>query len=79
MTEEEKSRIPFPSAKKKAFYEKYNHLTDSEVQKELLYYNQLKINKLERIRSNTSTLVWCLIVLPIILGFLLFVTGAMAL
>jgi len=78
MTEEKLDRIPYPSAMKKAFYEKHHHLTDSEVQKELLYYTELKLDKLERIRRNTSMLITWLILFPIVLGVVLFITGAMS-
>ncbi len=78
MTEEDFNRLPYPSAKKKQFYKMNGHLSDSEVLKELLYYNSLQLDKMERTRSNTSTLVWWLIALPIILGVLIFFMGASA-
>jgi len=78
MTEEKLDRIPYPSTMKAAFYEKHHHLTDSEVQKELLYYTQLKLEKLERIRRNTSMIITWLIVLPVVLGVVLFIAGAMS-
>ena len=56
--------------KRKRFNEKYNEFTESEIQKELLFAQQLTIDKLEKIRANTSNLVWFLIVIPIILGIL---------
>jgi len=54
------------SPDRKIFNEKYKDLTESEIQKELLFTQRLSIEKLERIRTNTSTLVWFLIVIPII-------------
>ncbi|MDX8552936.1 hypothetical protein MK851_04760 [Tenacibaculum sp. 1B UA] len=56
--------------KKKRFNEKYNDFSDSEIQRELLFAQQLTIDKLEKIRTNTSNLVWFLIVIPIIFGIL---------
>ena len=57
--------------KRKRFNEKYNELGESEIQKELLFAQQLIIEKLERVRANTSTLVWFIIIIPVIFGFLL--------
>jgi predicted nucleic acid-binding Zn ribbon protein len=75
MTNEELNRIPQPSAKKKKFYANFGHLTDSEVLKEILFAQQIQINRLERTRANTSTLVWFLIALPIIFFVLMFFLG----
>lgn len=58
------------SPKRHRFNEKYNEFTESEIQKELLFVQQFTIDKLEKIRVNTSNLVWFLIVIPIILGIL---------
>lgn len=58
------------SPKRTRFNEKYNKFTESEIQKELLFAQQFTIDKLEKIRVNTSNLVWFLIVIPIILGIL---------
>lgn len=48
------------------FNEKYEGLNEKDLLKEILYSQKLNRNKLERIRSNASTLVWFLIVIPII-------------
>ena len=56
--------------KRYEFNEKYYDFTKSEIQKELLFTQQLTIEKLEKIRANTSILVWFLIVIPIIFGIL---------
>jgi ABC-type nickel/cobalt efflux system permease component RcnA len=66
MKKEEQKLTP----KRNRFNEKYNEFTESEIQKELLFAQQLTIDKLEKIRTNTSNLVWFLIVIPIILGIL---------
>ena len=57
--------------KRKQFNEKYKYLTKSEVQKELLFAQQLTIDKLEKIRTNTSNIVWWLIAIPIIVAVIL--------
>ena len=56
--------------KRKRFNEKYNEFNENEIQKELLFTQQLTIEKLEKIRTNTSNLVWFLIIIPIIFGVL---------
>lgn len=57
---------------KESFNEEYGNLSESEIQKEILF-NQLLINKkIEKIRINTSNLVWYLIVFPLIIGALIF-------
>ena len=66
MKKEEQKLTP----RRKRFNEKYNDLSESELQKELLFTQQLTIEKLEKIRKNTSNLVWFLIVIPIIFGAL---------
>ena len=53
------------------FDSKYGNLNESEIQKELLFAQQLTIEKLEAIRSNTSTLIIFLIVIPIVLAVIL--------
>jgi len=55
---------------RKVFNDKYGELSESEIQKELLFSQRITIEKLEKIRINTSNLVWFLIVIPIILGIL---------
>ena len=57
------------------FDSRYSDLNDSETLKELLFAQQLTIEKLERIRSNTSTLIIFLIVIPIILAVILVIGG----
>lgn len=50
----------------------YENLSESEIQREILF-NQLLMNKkLEKIRNNTSNLVWFLIVFPLIIGVIIF-------
>ncbi|SDB33536.1 hypothetical protein SAMN03097699_0767 [Flavobacteriaceae bacterium MAR_2010_188] len=57
------------------FIKRYSDLTEDEKFTELLYAQQMKINKLERIRRNTSLLVWWLIALPILFVLFFFVLG----
>ena len=65
-----------PMTKKRIkFLETYGDLDDSETLKELLYANGLQVEKLEKIRSNTSMLVWWLVAIPIIFVILAFVFG----
>jgi len=56
-----------PMTKKRIkFLETYSDLDDSETLKELLFANTLQVEKLEKIRSNTSMLVWWLVAIPIL-------------
>ncbi len=66
MKESEKKLTP----KRQRFNEKYSQLSENEIQKELLFAQQLSIDKLEKIRTNTSNLVWFLIVIPIVFGII---------
>lgn len=68
MEEQNLNRIPnLKGGKyKEKFYKDHGHLTDSEILKEILYIQKTQAGKLERIRSNTSTMVWWLIAIPII-------------
>jgi len=55
------------SGKRKLFNERFDELSDSDIQKEILFAKYLNIDKLERIRVNTSVLIWFLIIIPIII------------
>lgn len=56
------------SKKQNNFEASRAHLSDREIQMELLYVNWLIENKTERTRSNTSKLVW-FVVIGILLSF----------
>ena len=56
------------SAKKVKFLGEHFNMTDSEILKEILFAQQSQIVKLEKIRGNTSMLVWWLVAIPIIVG-----------
>lgn len=46
-------------------------LNESEIQKEILFAQLLTNDKLEKVRSNTSKIVWWIIVIPIIIAVIL--------
>jgi len=54
------------SPRRKWFDDYFKDFTESEIQKEILFAQQLTIDKLEKVRSNTSKIVWWIIVIPII-------------
>ena len=56
------------SKKREKFNEKYKDFSDTELLKEFIYNQELTYAVLDRIRANTSNLVWFLIVIPIIVG-----------
>ena len=62
-----KSQEKIISGKRKLFNERFDELNDSEIQKEILFAKYLNIDKLQRIRVNTSVLIWFLIIIPIII------------
>ena len=62
-----KSQEKTISVKRKIFNERFDDLNDSDIQKEILFAKYLNIDKLERIRVNTSVLIWFLIIIPIII------------
>jgi hypothetical protein len=69
---------PEMTPKRIKFIETYNKWDDSNILKEILFAQQLqldKLNKLENIRSNTSILAWWLVAIPIILFILALVFG----
>ena len=59
------------TAERIKFMDNYGELDDSNTLKEILFANQLQFEKLEKIRSNTSKLVWWLVVVPIIIIILI--------
>jgi hypothetical protein len=62
--EEKKKESP----KRKWFNEYWGDLNESEIQKEILFAQFLTNEKLEKVRSNTSKIVWWIIVIPIIVA-----------
>lgn len=58
------------SQTRKAFNDKYSELNDLEISKEILFAQQIQIDKLDKIRSNTSILVWWLVALPVLFGII---------
>ncbi len=62
----EKDKIPMTEERIK-FLDTYGDLKkDNKILKEILFVQNLQLDKLEKIRSNTSKLVWWLVVIPII-------------
>ena len=62
--EEKKKESP----KRKWYNEYWGDLNESEIQKEILFAQLLTNDKLEKVRSNTSKIVWWIIVIPIIVA-----------
>ncbi|MCB0802446.1 MAG: hypothetical protein KDB74_05050 [Flavobacteriales bacterium] len=57
---------------RKEFNQKYDDFDEVQILKEILYAQTLQVDKLERLRANSSKLVWWLVAIPII-SFVLFV------
>ena len=66
--ENEKTNI---SADRKKFNEQFGNLMEREILLEMLFTQNQINDKLERVRSNTSKMVWWLIVIPIIAGMII--------
>jgi hypothetical protein len=49
---------------KEKFNERYQSSTDSELLKEILFFQSQILDKGERTRQNTNTLVWCFFGIP---------------
>ena len=69
-------KIPMTNKRMK-FLETYNDLDNSQTLKELLFAHTLQIEKLEKIRSNTSVLVWWLVAIPILLFVIILFFGGL--
>ena len=63
------------SRNQRYFEEQRKECSDRELQMELLYAQQILIEKMDKVRGNTNTLVWWLIVLPFIFGLILKMLG----
>ena len=53
------------SEKRVRFNDKYKDFSDTELLKEYIYNQELTYSLLERIRGNTSKIIWFLIVIPL--------------
>ena len=62
---------PKITPRRKIFNDRYGKLTDEETLKELLYMQQLTVDKLESIRKNTYILVLVFVIIPAVAGGLL--------
>ena len=68
------------SPKREWFNDYFKDFTESEIQKEILFAQLLTNDKLEiieKVRSNTSKIVWWIIVIPIIAAVIVFVISLM--
>lgn len=63
------------SKREKNFEAQRRNCSDREIQLELLYSQKLLIEKMDKVRGNTNTLIWWLIVLPFIFGLILMMLG----
>lgn len=63
------------SERRAKFNDKYNDFDEVGILKEILFAQALQIDKLEKLRSNTSTLVWWLVAIPIICFILILFFG----
>lgn len=59
------------SKRQKYFEEQRRDWSDREIQLEMLFSQQLLIEKMEKVRGNTNTMIWWLIVIPIVIALLL--------
>lgn len=57
--------------KREEFTKAYEDFSKTDISKEIVFIQSLQLEKLEKIRSNTSKLVWWLVAIPV-LGFLVY-------
>ena len=70
---------PVKKTRRQEYFEKQRiQWSDRDIQLEILYAQQIQIDKLEKIRANTNTMIWWLIAIPIILAILLVLLGGAA-
>ena len=63
-------------SKRQQYFEvQRRNLADREIQLELLFSQKILIETMDRVRGNTNTLIWWLIVLPFIFGLILMMLG----
>ncbi|HMB99871.1 MAG TPA: hypothetical protein VKN14_02415 [Flavobacteriaceae bacterium] len=60
------------------FLKTYGDLDDSQLLLEIAYAQSLQIDKLDKIRSNTSMLVWWLVAIPILFFIIVFFFGGLS-
>lgn len=53
---------------KAKFIESYEGASKADLLREMLYAQKLQLEKSEKIRSNTSKLVWWLVAIPILIS-----------
>lgn len=74
-TEEAKKHEIKNTPRRNRFMLTYGHMDEKEMLREMLFAQQIQIDKLERTRSNTSTLVWFLVAIPFVFAILGFIVG----
>ncbi len=70
-----KKRVPKMTSTRIKFLETYGEFDEAKTLHEILFAQQLQIKKLERIRSNTSILVWWLVAIPIVIFLIALISG----
>jgi len=71
-----KNEQPELTPRRQKFNEKHKEFTEIELLKEYIYNQELTYDKLEKIRTNTSNLVWFFIGIPlIIVAFIILLPG----
>ncbi len=61
-----------PNPKRTLFDNKYSNLDDKQYKHEMLYAQHVAADNLKRIKTNTEILIWCLIIIPVIIGVITF-------
>ena len=67
---------PIKKSKRQQYFESQRgNISDREIQLELLYSQKILNETMDKVRGNTNTLIWWLIVLPFIFGIILMMFG----
>ena len=60
---------PVEKTKRQWYFEgQRRNLSDREIQLELLFSQKILIETMDRVRGNTNTMIWWLIVIPLVIG-----------
>ena len=70
MSEKKEVLPPIKSKRQRHFIEQRKDWSDREIQLEQSFYQQILIDKTEKVRGNTNTMIWWLIAIPLVIGII---------
>jgi len=70
MSEKKGVLPPIKTKRQRHFIEQRKDWSDREIQLEHLFYQQILIDKTDKVRGNTNTMIWWLIAIPFVIGII---------